>query len=82
MNQPMSNFCYISELKNQYISQGPVWLKRSYEDCVDSNLRECRFISGNHHLRTGEGGSHASQMMFFCGHEPHCQIINGEQALM
>ena len=27
-----------------------------------------------------EGGSHASQIMFFCGHKLFCSVINGEEA--
>ncbi|TRY71697.1 hypothetical protein TCAL_01018 [Tigriopus californicus] len=56
-------------------------LKLSYDECVLGQYQECRYIPGHNHVAYREGGAHVSQMMFFCGHEPRCQITNGEEAL-
>ena len=55
--------------------------KKSFDECVlDPADPECLWVPGHDHFAKGEGGSHASQMMFFCGQKPHCRIINGERA--
>ncbi len=38
------------------------------------------YIPGHDHILEGEGGSHVSQIMFFCGHKKHCCVINSERA--
>ncbi len=54
--------------------------KTTYDECVARGLPECRYVEGNDHVTTREGGSHASQIMFFCGHHDYCRVINGERA--
>ena len=39
-----------------------------------------RYIPGSDFMATDEGGSHVSQIMFFCGHKPFCTVLNGEDA--
>jgi len=55
-------------------------LKQSYEACVHRGDPECLYLEGENFSETGNGGQHASQIMFFCGHKPYCSIINGKQA--
>lgn len=31
-------------------------------------------------MEMDEGGSHVSQIMFFCGHKVFCTTVNGEEA--
>lgn len=55
--------------------------KIPFEDCVaDPSNRECRYVPGHDHLWEGEGGSHASQIMFFCGHDKACHVVGDESA--
>ncbi len=39
-----------------------------------------RYIPGHDHIAHREGGSHVSQIMFFCGHKTHCCVVNSERA--
>ena len=75
-------FC--SEFKGSYNPlKGfqPTWFKRSYADCVRTDDPECRFIPGHNGIAHNEGGAHASQIMFFCGHDPVCAVVNSKEAL-
>eukprot|EP00095_Tigriopus_kingsejongensis_P010557 snap_masked-scaffold421_size176100-processed-gene-0.2 protein:Tk10557 transcript:snap_masked-scaffold421_size176100-processed-gene-0.2-mRNA-1 annotation:"heparan sulfate 2-o-sulfotransferase pipe" len=67
-----------TKLKSMF-GERPFPLKLSYDDCVMGNYQECRYIPGNNHVVKHEGGSHVSQIMFFCGHGWECQIMNGEE---
>ena len=60
--------------------KSPTKFKKSFDECVLDNDLECTHISGHDFRSTREGGAHSSQIMFFCGHDPHCQIVNGEEA--
>lgn len=71
---------FFSEMKPMFAGKA-FPLKLSYDECVLGQYQECRYIPGNNHVAFREGGSHVSQMMFFCGHDQHCQITNGEEAL-
>ena len=45
------------------------------------NIPDCKWLPGRSLHRGHFGGSHASQMTFFCGHLPICDVSNGEENL-
>ncbi|TRY71670.1 hypothetical protein TCAL_12114 [Tigriopus californicus] len=55
-------------------------LKRTFEECVLDREDECRYEKGQsvHH---GRGGSHYSQIAFFCGHHWECEVFESPKAL-
>ena len=56
----------------------PAQLKESFEDCIAKQRRNCRWIPGSsiHHEKGGPG--HKSQISYFCGHHPDCDIFESE----
>ena len=56
-------------------------LKRSFEDCYDSQHPECTYVPGQGIYTEAKGGSHYSQLAFYCGHGPECNEFEGEAAL-
>ena len=54
----------------------PRELKESFEDCIAKQRRHCRWIPGTSIKRAGP--SHISQMSYFCGHHPDCDIFESE----
>ena len=73
----------LTEMKAEYASIEPPYLKRSFEECVAQNNIECQFPAGENVFRLLDagGGAHISQLMFFCGHEKHCLRLNDKKAL-
>lgn len=55
-------------------------LKRTFEECVLDREDECRYEKGQS-VHYGFGGSHYSQIAFFCGHDPECEEFESPKAL-
>eukprot|EP00096_Caligus_rogercresseyi_P011298 TRINITY_DN4404_c0_g1_i1.p1 TRINITY_DN4404_c0_g1~~TRINITY_DN4404_c0_g1_i1.p1 ORF type:complete len:333 (+),score=63.69 TRINITY_DN4404_c0_g1_i1:29-1027(+) len=55
-------------------------LKRSFEDCVRKGIPECTYVKGQYVLGGHNGGSHHSQISFFCGMHPDCHIFESIKA--
>ena len=53
-------------------------LKTSFEDCYTGRRRECTYVPGQGIFTTPFGGSHYSQMTFYCGHGLECNEFEGE----
>lgn len=51
------------------------------EDCVVSGYHECIFARGQGVYTSAYGGSHYSQIAFFCGHGPECNGFETKSAL-
>jgi len=65
------------ELKNDL---SPTFFKYTYEECFNEKLDECTYaVDGSTHGRAG--GSHMSQIAFFCGMSPECDIFGSEAGL-
>ena len=56
----------------------PSELKESFEDCIAKQRRHCRWIPGSSIHGARVGPSHISQISYFCGHHPVCDIYESE----
>ena len=56
-------------------------LKVSFEQCYIERRPECVYETGNSLYSSPYGGSHYSQISFYCGHEPECDKFGSEAAL-
>ena len=56
----------------------PRELKESFEDCIAKQRRHCRWRPGSSIHSALEGPSHISQMSYFCGHHPDCDIFESQ----
>ena len=60
-------------------------MKMSLNECIERKSWHCRWIPGSKmhdevgDSLLGDSGSHMSQMAFFCGSHPDCNILNGEK---
>ena len=52
-------------------------LKEPIEDCLATNGVECTYRKGMPILGALKGG-YASQMAFFCGHHPECNVFESD----
>merc|ERR1712008_62529 len=66
-------------LKNADTS--PTYFKNTYEECFNGKLKECMYPLDNSIHHGGFGGSHFSQISFFCGMKPECDIFGSEDGL-
>ena len=56
----------------------PRELKESFEDCIAKQRRYCRWIPGSSIHHSSIGPSHMSQISYFCGHHPDCDIYESK----
>jgi len=61
----------------------PSRYKMTFEECVLAKWTECLYPPGAtiHGAYSPYGGSHFSQIAFFCGHGPECDIFDSRKAL-
>ena len=60
--------------------QNPHMFKTSFEDCWNDQLPECRYHL-NQSTHSAYGGAHQSQIAFFCGMDPICDIFGSREAM-
>jgi hypothetical protein len=53
-------------------------LKMSLEACLEKGHQHCTWSKGVKIHQEEIGGGHKSQMAFFCGHDPECDIFESD----
>lgn len=59
--------------KTSRVRPSAYWLNKKFEHCVLTPDPECTFIEGHNYS--------VLQLPYFCGQEPHCQLLNDPSAL-
>jgi hypothetical protein len=53
-------------------------IKNSIEECIHLGRNECFWPKGSRIHNGRIGGSHKSQLSFFCGHHPECDLYDSD----